>query len=172
MPLIPQSIEGWYKEFSKEEKIWIAIACLIAVVLATTTISWPFIDPKHEVPSSAKEFTPAVYKELANNFSKMYDGKLVQPNVDIYIAAQQYYWSVSKLILKKGVDYRFHIGSLDVIHGFTIVGNGTVYSIMVMPGMEYDFTMNFKNAGTYYVVCSEYCGYGHGGMRMMIEVVA
>src|SRR5579875_3293677 len=162
MPLIPKPVEEWYKEFSKQEKIWIAIALAVAIILAATTLSWPLIDPKHEVPSSAREFNPTAYKEIANNFSSIYNGKLVPPNTDIYIAAQQYFWSISTLVLKKGVDYRFHLGSLDVIHGFTIVGNGTVYSIMVMPGMEYVFTMNFKNAGTYYVICSEYCGYGHG----------
>jgi cytochrome c oxidase subunit 2 len=171
MVLIPRSFEEWYKRFSKEEKIWISITLATALILALTTITWPLIDSKHQVPSSAKEFDMAVYKELSTNFSNEYNNKLVPPNSDIYILAQQYYWSVSKIILKQGTNYKFHVASADVLHGFSIVGNGVVYSIMVMPGMVYSFTMNFNKAGTYYVICNEYCGYGHGGMRMIIEVI-
>ena len=171
MVLIPRSFEEWYKRFSKEEKMWISIALATALILVLTTLTWPLIDPMRQVPSSAKEFDVAAYKELATNFSNKYNDKLVPPDIDIYILAQQYYWSVSKIILKEGVNYRFHVASADVLHGFSIVGDSAVYNIMVMPGMVYSFTMNFNKAGTYYVICNEYCGYGHGGMRMIIEVI-
>jgi len=171
MPLISKTLEEWYKEFNKEEKVWIALAISVAIILAVTTISWHLIDAKHQVPTSSSEFNPSLFRQMAYNFSKTYENQPVPPNVEIYIAAQQYYWSISRLVLKQGVDYKFHLGSLDVLHGFSIVGEGTVYSIMVMPGMEYTFTINFNKAGIYYVICNEYCGYGHGGMRMIIEVI-
>jgi cytochrome c oxidase subunit 2 len=171
MALIPRSFEEWYKRFSKEEKVWISIAFATALILALTTIMWPLVDSKHQVPGSAKEFDMSIFKNLALNFSKEYNNKLVPPNSDIYILAQQYYWSISKIILKQGVDYRFHVSSVDVIHGFSVVGDNVVYNIMVMPGMVYSFTINFNKAGTYYVICNEYCGYAHGSMRMIIEVI-
>jgi Heme/copper-type cytochrome/quinol oxidases, subunit 2 len=171
MALISRSFEDWYKKFSKEEKIWIITAFIVAIILATTTVTWHIFDSKHQVPSYSKEIDPYVFKEMAINFSREYNNKFIPPNVDIYIAAQQYYWSVQKIILKKNTDYRFYVASLDVIHGFTIVGNGVVYNLMVMPGMTYGFTINFNKEGKYYVICSEYCGYGHGEMRMIIEVI-
>lgn len=171
MVFFPRKFEEWYKKYTREEKIWISIAVLTAFILGVTTLAWPLIDAKHGVPKISNEVTPSQFSELARNFASNYNGKLVPPGVEVYIAGQQYSWSISKLVLQKGVEYTIWISSLDVLHGLSIVGNGVVYNLMVMPGMAYQFKISFHNAGVYYIICNEYCGYGHGNMRAIIEVV-
>jgi len=171
MPLFPRSFEEWYKPLSREEKIWLLGAFLVAIILAITTIGWHFIIPTHQVPTIAKDTMPEEFYEMAKNFESTYRGKIIPENVEIYLAAAQFYWTPSKLILKKGVVYKIWISSVDVMHGFSLIGQGDVYNLMVMPGMMYLLQIKFEKTGTYYIICNEYCGSGHGLMRATIEVV-
>jgi len=171
MTLFPRSFEEWYKPLSREEKIWILGSFLVAIILATTTISWHFIIPTHQVPIIAKDTTPEEFSKMAINFESTYRDKIIPNNVEIYLAAAQFYWIPSKLTLKKGVEYKIWISSIDVMHGFSLIGQGDVYNLMVMPGMMYQLHIKFEKAGTYYIICNEYCGHGHGNMRAIIEVV-
>lgn len=171
MVVISRKIEEWYKGFSKEEKIWMTVAFLAAIILAVTTLTWPLVDSKHEVPTVAIEMSPSEFKNLADNFASQYSDKPVPPGTKIYIMGFQYYWSISKITLYKDVEYEIWISSGDVLHGFSLVGKGVVYNIMVMPVMVYKVNVMFKEAGIYYIICNEYCGAGHAGMRAIVEVI-
>jgi cytochrome c oxidase subunit 2 len=62
----------------------------------------------------------------------------------------------------------FHVTSIDVQHGYEIVGtNGQT---MVLPGYVSQFTTEF-DPGEYLVACNEYCGVGHHVMAARIRVV-
>ncbi len=63
----------------------------------------------------------------------------------------------------------FRMTSVDVVHGFQIVGtNGNT---MVVPGYVSEFSTVFETPGEYLIVCNEYCGTGHHGMyaTMIVE---
>lgn len=172
MVLESRKFEEWDKGLSKQEKIWIAIAIIAALLMSiTTVIAWPSVNPNHEVPTVSMSIDEKNFENLALNFSSHYDGKTVPPGTPIYILARQYYWSIGKLVLIKGIEYDIWVSSMDVIHGFEIVGAGVVYNLMVMPGMAYLVHISFSKPGTYYLICNEYCGYGHPYMRAIIEVI-
>ncbi len=173
MVLTPRSVEEWYKPFSKEEKIWFILAIAVALTLAATTLSWHLIDPYHQVPSTAVEFSPREFSQKVSVFMANYSGKIVPEGVDIYLAASQWIWRPSEIMLKAGVTYRIWVSSTDVLHGLTIVGEDgkVVYNIMVMPGMAFAINIRFDKPGIYYILCNEYCGIGHQDMLGKIVIV-
>jgi Heme/copper-type cytochrome/quinol oxidases, subunit 2 len=166
-----KKVEEWDKGLTTEEKLWIVIAVVFALMMAVTTLVWPIINPTHEVPTTTLTIDSKAFENLALNFSAKYDGKPVPAGQTIYILARQYYWSISKLVLYKGIEYEIMVSSFDVVHGFEIVGNDVVFNLMVIPGIVYVFHISFNQRGVYYLICNEYCGYGHSYMRALIEVI-
>jgi cytochrome c oxidase subunit 2 len=63
------------------------------------------------------------------------------------------------------------VSSVDVLHGFSLVGHGQNINIEVVPGHAYKLTFTPDKPGTYLVVCNEYCGKLHHFMsgRIVIE---
>jgi cytochrome c oxidase subunit 2 len=62
----------------------------------------------------------------------------------------------------------FRLTSVDVTHGFEIVGtNGNT---MVVPGYVSQFTTTFDRPGEYLIVCNEYCGLSHHLMSAKLIV--
>ena len=109
------------------------------------------------------------------------------PNeLNVWVVGQQYKWSfaykapgggaVHSDVLNVPVDREadFHLSSLDVIHSFWvpqwrikrdvvpagISGNHVDNTVVVTP----------NRLGTYNVVCTELCGYGHSTMRALVHV--
>jgi cytochrome c oxidase subunit 2 len=73
------------------------------------------------------------------------------------------------LELEKGQTYRLHLSSLDWQHGFSLQPIGI--NIQVHPNIEHVITLTPTEAGTYGVVCNEFCGLGHHQMVGRIYVV-
>ncbi|MBO1004620.1 cytochrome c oxidase subunit II [Pseudogracilibacillus auburnensis] len=71
--------------------------------------------------------------------------------------------------IPKGATVHVSSTTKDVIHGFEIAG--TNVNMMLEPGYISTYTNTFKNAGTYTLVCNEYCGVGHHLMAATIEVI-
>lgn len=71
--------------------------------------------------------------------------------------------------IPKGATVHFSVTTADVIHGFEIAG--TNINMMVEPGYISTYTNTFKNAGTFTLLCNEYCGVGHHLMDATIEVI-
>jgi cytochrome c oxidase subunit II len=109
------------------------------------------------------------------------------PNeMNVWVVAQQYKWSfayegpggqaVHSDVLNVPVDREidFHLSALDVIHSFWVPewrikrdlvpagasGNHVDNTVVVTP----------DRLGTYNVVCTELCGYGHAAMRALVHV--
>lgn len=70
------------------------------------------------------------------------------------------------------VEYR--VTTADVTHGFGIyTPDGDLISqVQAMPGYVNRLRVRFPKAGTYPVLCMEYCGLAHHSMRAAIEVVS
>ena len=77
-------------------------------------------------------------------------------------------WLPMEMTLPAGTPVTFHITSMDVLHGFQIVGSNG--QSMVLPGYVSQFTTEF-DPGEYLVACNEYCGVGHHTMASRIRVV-
>ncbi len=164
--------EDWFKPFIREERLWVATAFVIAFIMGFTTVSWSFVDPRHQVPTEAYEVSPEEWVKRAQEFAEKYSGKVVPEGTEVVIAGVQFSWIPQEIKLKAGVEYRIAVSSGDVIHGFSLIGDdGTVYNLMVMPGMAYVMKIKFDKPGVYEIRCNEYCGVGHQFMVGRIVVV-
>lgn len=174
MSLFPPK-EGWYfTKTAKDEKIWVAFATVVCIGLFLLMILW-HIFGKQNPSSTTYAIIPAEYKQIYESFvekNKVGEENGVpvvkpKPGSDVFMLAQQWSWQPA-LILKKGQEYRFHISSMDVMHGFSLQPVNMNY--MVYP--EYDYVLTFKptSAGDFRVYCNEFCGIGHHTMITKILV--
>ena len=89
------------------------------------------------------------------------------PGADIYMIARLWsFWPI--LELEKDKTYRLHLTSMDYNHGFSL--QPANINIQIVPGYEHVITVTPNQAGTYSVVCNEYCGVNHHSMVGRIYV--
>ncbi|WP_078429966.1 cytochrome B5 [Alkalihalobacterium alkalinitrilicum] len=62
----------------------------------------------------------------------------------------------------------YQVATIDVIHGFHIVG--TNVNMMVEPGYISKLETTMNQAGEFTLLCNEYCGVGHHMMFLTVEV--
>lgn len=96
---------------------------------------------------------------------------LEQTGDNTYVAtikAMMFGYQPNKLEIPVGATVLFQVTSQDVVHSFTIPQ--TNVNMMVTPGHINQAEHTFKEAGSYLVICNEYCGTGHHYMQMEIEV--
>ena len=83
------------------------------------------------------------------------------PGSDVYLLARL--WAFYPILeLENGKTYRLHLTSMDYNHGFSL--QPANINIQIVPGFEHVVTVTPNQAGTYSVVCNEYCGIGHHRM--------
>ena len=158
----------WWKPADKEEKIWISIALLWCLVL---TIMMPLM---HLIGSqnpsvNPMKIRPQDYRTVSEAFIEKYKvGEeqgipVVEPpdGADVYLRAQMWTWTPI-LKLKKGVNYKFHISSVDLMHGFSLMP--LVMTFQIVPGHDNILNMTPTSAGTFHIICNEFCGIGHHTM--------
>ena len=164
----------WWKPADKEEKIWISIALLWCLVL---TIMMPLM---HLIGSqnpsvNPMKIRPQDYRTVSEAFIEKYKvGEeqgipVVEPpdGADVYLRAQMWTWTPI-LKLKKGVNYKFHISSVDLMHGFSLMP--LVMNFQIVPGHDNILNMTPTSAGTFHIICNEFCGIGHHTMTGKIIV--
>ena len=78
------------------------------------------------------------------------------------------WWPVIEL--EEGQSYRFHLSSLDWMHGWSLLPENI--NIQVHPNYEMIFTVKPTSSGEFGVICNEFCGIGHHTMVGKIHVVA
>jgi cytochrome c oxidase subunit 2 len=124
------------------EKRWLAIVVAILVALLAATI-W---------------FTPY--------------GKSTPSNAQVVaVNAQQFAWQLNPSTVRVGVPVAFVTRSQDVNHGFGIYkGHKFIAQIQVVPDRNSTLVHTFHEAGTYTVLCLEFCGVGHHGMVATFQV--
>ena len=86
---------------------------------------------------------------------------------DGYLIARLWNW-YPILELEAGKEYKIHLSSMDYLHGFSL--QPVNINIEVIPGYEHVVKMTPTKAGTFAIVCNEYCGIGHHSMLGRIYV--
>jgi cytochrome c oxidase subunit 2 len=92
----------------------------------------------------------------------------IPPGGDGYLLARM--WSFHPIIkLKKGQEYRLHISSLDLQHGFSL--QPLNMNFQVLPGYDHVLTIRPTSSGVFPIICNEFCGIGHHMMtgRIIVE---
>ncbi len=169
MAILPPP-EGWFNQkVAKDEKIWMGLAFVMSLFLFFWMIAW-HVYAKQNPSFTTYKTTPEEFYALEQAFVNKYkvgeeNGIPVvkpPPGSDVFILARQFRWE-PVLVLKKGEEYRFHLSSLDVLHGFSL--QPVNMNFMVYPKYDYVLTFRPTSAGEYRIICNEFCGIGH---HMMI----
>jgi len=86
----------------------------------------------------------------------------------------QFNWDISPTQIVAGQPVEFHVTAVDATHGFAIFDNTMTLLTQTQAMPEYTNILKytFAKAGTYKVLCLEYCGSGHHVMSAEITVVA
>jgi cytochrome c oxidase subunit 2 len=87
---------------------------------------------------------------------------------EVVMIARAWQWEPAEVTVPVGSEVTFTITSPDAVHGFLVPD--TQLNAMVIPGQVTEVTQTFDEAGTYSVICHEYCGIGHHTMGGLITV--
>lgn len=96
-------------------------------------------------------------------------------NVQIVnVEGSQFYWEIDNAPIVTGQPVEFHVRALDATHGFAIYDESMTLLAQTQAMPEYTNVLKytFTKAGTYKVLCLEYCGVGHHEMSAEINVIA
>ncbi|MEK6692049.1 MAG: cytochrome C oxidase subunit II [Nitrospirota bacterium] len=165
----------WWKPADLQEKVWITIAILWCLVLSVMMPLWHIIGTQNPSLEPMKIRTDD-YRAVSDAFIEKYKvGEesgipVVEPpaNSDVYLRAQMWNWTPI-LKLKKGVNYKFHISSTDLMHGFSLMP--IVMNFQIVPGHDNILNITPTEAGTFHILCNEFCGIGHHTMIGKIIVI-
>lgn len=157
--LAPSNI--WWKKLGKLEKNWVTIAFIWCMVLSAMMIVW-FKYGNQNVPIETYRTTPEDFRVMVDTFVAEYQVGEEQgipvveppPDSDAYVYGRQWQW-YPILKLKKGEEYKIHLSSLDVLHGFSL--QPVNLNFMAVPGYDYVLRLTPTTAGEFSVVCNEYC---------------
>jgi cytochrome c oxidase subunit 2 len=135
---------------------------------------WHFYGKQNSTGESYR-VEPAAYMQRVGQFVAAYkvgDERGIPiveppPGSDAYLQAQMWMWTPI-LKLRKGQEYRIHMSSLDLQHGFSL--QPLNMNFQVLPGYDHVLTITPTSAGEFSIVCNEFCGIGHHMMTGRIIV--
>jgi cytochrome c oxidase subunit II len=81
---------------------------------------------------------------------------------EVHVVAKMWAFDPPEIRLPPGADVDLYLSAQDVTHGLYIEDTGV--NLMAVPGAVNAARVHFDRAGTYAMVCHEYCGVGHQNM--------
>ncbi|MDQ6958788.1 MAG: hypothetical protein Q9M24_06710 [Mariprofundaceae bacterium] len=174
----------WRLPVGPDEKIWIAVAYAWCLVMLVWMVGWFFVGNQNQAGEAFKVTLDGFsnksdqmidqyqLKDASGNL--MAEGETDVPVVqvpaggNVYIAAHQFEWPIIP-VLELGKTYVFHISSLDVDHGFSLLP--IVLNLQLIPGYDYVLRFTPNKTGVYRITCNEYCGLGHHLMAGKLYVI-
>ena len=149
------------------EKIWMWASGVIIVAFAVT-VTVGYASSALQPPSHVETIDPkAVFTDP--RFAQR-GVTITEKGATVVRAAMMFAYNPAEVHVPAGKPVTFRLTSIDVTHGFQIVGtNGNT---MIIPGYVSQFTTTFKQPGEYLIVCNEYCGLSHHLMSAKLVVEA
>ena len=86
----------------------------------------------------------------------------------VAISAKRFEFSPNQITLKKGEPVTLRLITEDVKHGF--LQKALKIDADIVPGKTTEVTLTPQIAGTFTTICDNFCGSGHGNMKMTIVV--
>jgi len=174
----PPEQRVWWKEpIEPIEITWVVIAFVWCIIMFIMMPYW-HVFGKQNLANEAYRTTPEVYTAKAQAMVDKFkireetDQKIpvVKPPAgsDVYLIARLWQWW-PMLELEAGQTYRLHLMSMDWLHGFSLQPENI--NIQVHPGYEHILTVQPTKAGTFSIICNEYCGINHHTMVSRLYVV-
>ena len=149
------------------ERFWMwGAGAIIALILGTTV--YAIVDQGLRPPSHVETIDPR--KAMSDpRFANR--GVTTNPDgsVTVTMMGLMFAYTPNEIHVPRGKKVTFRLTSIDVIHGFEIVGTNA--NSMIIPGYVSQFSTTFPKAGEYLIVCHEYCGLGHHTMsgKLIVE---
>ena len=173
----PAQTIWWKQPLDRVEGTWIAIALVWCLIMFFMMPYW-HIFGKQNLANEAYRTNPDAYmkkaQEVVDKFTVRTETDQNIPVVhppagsDVYLVARLWSWW-PMLELEKGKTYRIHLMSTDWLHGFSLQPENI--NIQVHPGYDHVLTVQPTQAGTYSIICNEYCGINHHTMASKLYVV-
>lgn len=164
---------GWARRFPADEKIFLWVVLASVVVMSAFTIGWLYLGGQNP-PTASYRTSPEAFATQTQAFAKKYQGKdgrvYVPAGKDAYMMAFQFGFYPT-LVVKAGAPVRIWMSSVDVLHGFSLVGHGLNLNLEIAPNHAYGATFTPTEPGKYLIVCNEFCGLGHELMQTSLYVV-
>ncbi len=175
--ILPPAQRVWWKQpVHGVELVWIVIAFVWCMVMFFMMPYWHLYG-KQNLSSETYRVKPEQFSRAAQEMVDKYtvrtetDEKIpvVHPPVgsDVFLIARLWAWW-PMLELEQGKTYRLHLSAMDYQHGFSLQPENI--NIQVIPGYEHVVTITPNRAGTYAIVCNEFCGIGHHKMVSKLYV--
>jgi len=113
-----------------------------------------------------------IYTLLSLPYDTSYAGNNIGPVQVVDVTGYEWRWELSRDRVAKDQPVEFRVTSADVNHGFGIYDTDMhlVAQTQAMPGYTNKIHYTFTKAGTYKILCMEYCGIGHHDMMSEIHV--
>ncbi|MBI2941266.1 MAG: cytochrome C oxidase subunit II [Chloroflexi bacterium] len=166
----PSERNWWDLPVAVHEKVWLIVAVATGLVLFLMMPFWHVVGRQNSSATSYRVAAQTWYTKVNDwvKTAKVGSKGVEPPGTDVYLSAMRYQFYPNSVVLKTGVEYRFHVSSPDVNHGFSVHKDGATaqkVNFQVVPGYDYVITMEFSEPGVYTIVCTEYCGLGHHEMK-------
>lgn len=148
------------------ERVWMyGVVVMLALFFVSTAVA--AVRGSIQPPSHVETIDPRTVLSRPP-FVRQGVTKDEQGRLHAHIVGLMFAWLPAAMTIPASTPVTFHVTSIDVLHGFEIVGtNGQAE---VIPGYLSQFTTEF-DAGEYLIVCNEYCGMGHHIMSAKLHVV-
>lgn len=171
--------DDWFQAPQGGERLWIGLALCWCITMFVMMPYWHFKGKQNSTGESYRvlpaEYVASVFKfaeahkvgTVKSNFGA--DVPIVEPppGTDAYLVGNAWQW-YPVLKLRKGQQYRLHISSGDYQHGFSLQPMNM--NFMALPGYDHVLTITPQDAGTFSIICNEFCGAGHHMMTGQILV--
>jgi cytochrome c oxidase subunit II len=173
----PPAQRVWWKQpIHRDEILWIGIAFVWCMIMFFMMPYW-HVYGSQNLSSETYRVKPEMFQRAAQEMVDKYtvrtetDEKIpvVAPpaGADVYLIARLWSWWPI-LELEKGKTYRLHLTAMDYQHGFSLQPENI--NVQVLPGYQHVLTITPNRAGTYAIVCNEFCGIGHHKMVSKLYV--
>lgn len=154
---------AFHRAAERHERAWVFVAITLLVTLLAGTMFFVVYDYGVVVRTDGFRADPALIPAAPVG--------LVQTGPDAYsvqMVGHLWAWTPSPLHVPQGATVTFHVTSTDVLHGFQI--QNTTVNITAIPGVTGAATYTFGRAGTFNIICNEFCGIEHQAMLGRIVV--
>lgn len=163
----PRFEHAFHEVAERHERIWVFLVVVLLTLLLVGTLFYVVYDYGVVAKTDSYSKDPATPAQSA----LFKDAKIVKtgPNAySVYMLAHVWAWTPSPVHVPQGAAITFYVTSSDVLHGFEV--QGTTINLTAVPGIVGSMTYTFGKAGTFNIICNEYCGIAHQSMVGQIVV--
>jgi len=156
---------AFHKVAERHERIWMFLSLILLSLLMAGALFFVVESYGVVVKTEGYQTHPA---EAAADFTTQGVVKTGPNAYAVHMLAHLWAWTPSPVHVPQGAEITFLVTSSDVLHGFEV--QGTTINMTAVPGVIGSVVYTFQHAGTYNIICNEFCGLEHQNMLGRIIV--